>query len=486
MAGESSDQSVLSASDRLSGWKEIAGHVGKGVRTVQRWERSYGLPVHRLGNAGGEIIIASKREIDAWLVRQSQRPALPRDVATQAAPAGAALEEQTAFPDLQTGRSVPPDRTAPSGEGRGRLGPLTILAAAAVLVLVTGGFWFWRRLGPFDRLPAGWHVSAGAMYVTGQSGRVLWRAPIDGFLSDQTYRVPGAGLDGGFVTIADLDADGAPEVLVAAEMPNHDPRTAFYVFNADGSIRSRIQPDDHVTFGGRTYVAPWVPAHVFTGSRTGEPVHAYVAFINTEDYATLLLELDGAGRVVSRYVSNGYIQTIRPTTLKGQPALLIGGTNNETRGAALHVFYVAHASGAAPAASPKYRCEDCPRERPSELVLFPEDCISSLDEDWSATVYEFVVESNGGIGVLVGQGTQAPDGSFLATWHYVLDADLRVISIEATTGLREAHRKFQQQGLLKHDLGEEDFVNARHVLRWDTAGWVPAVVTAPATPLSRR
>jgi len=52
---------------RLTGWKEIATYLVKGVRTVQRWEKVYGLPVHRIGEDGGEIIYAFTREIDAWL-----------------------------------------------------------------------------------------------------------------------------------------------------------------------------------------------------------------------------------------------------------------------------------------------------------------------------------------------------------------------------------------------------------------------------------
>ena len=38
---------------RLNGWREIARHFGKGVRTIQRWEKEYDLPVHRL-EAGTE------------------------------------------------------------------------------------------------------------------------------------------------------------------------------------------------------------------------------------------------------------------------------------------------------------------------------------------------------------------------------------------------------------------------------------------------
>ena len=31
----------------LNSWKEIASYLGRSVRTVQRWEREFGLPVHR-------------------------------------------------------------------------------------------------------------------------------------------------------------------------------------------------------------------------------------------------------------------------------------------------------------------------------------------------------------------------------------------------------------------------------------------------------
>ena len=33
--------------DRLDSWKEIASYLKRGVRTVRRWEREEGLPVHR-------------------------------------------------------------------------------------------------------------------------------------------------------------------------------------------------------------------------------------------------------------------------------------------------------------------------------------------------------------------------------------------------------------------------------------------------------
>src|SRR5215468_1042938 len=55
------------ASDRrLGSWKEIATYLGRGVRSVQRWEREEGLPVHRLSHLKRGSVYAYKSELDEW------------------------------------------------------------------------------------------------------------------------------------------------------------------------------------------------------------------------------------------------------------------------------------------------------------------------------------------------------------------------------------------------------------------------------------
>lgn len=56
--------------DRLDSWKEIALFLGRTVRTVQRWEKTEGLPVHRGGTAKRGGIVGSKKEIGEWWQRQ--------------------------------------------------------------------------------------------------------------------------------------------------------------------------------------------------------------------------------------------------------------------------------------------------------------------------------------------------------------------------------------------------------------------------------
>ena len=53
MTPQSADQSDSERGARLDSWKAIAGHLGRDVRTVLRWEKERGLPVHRV--PGGRL-----------------------------------------------------------------------------------------------------------------------------------------------------------------------------------------------------------------------------------------------------------------------------------------------------------------------------------------------------------------------------------------------------------------------------------------------
>lgn len=59
--------------DLLTSWKEIANFMGKGVRTVQRWEATLGLPVIRPSDSRSGIVMARPSDLEAWLVNGRQR-----------------------------------------------------------------------------------------------------------------------------------------------------------------------------------------------------------------------------------------------------------------------------------------------------------------------------------------------------------------------------------------------------------------------------
>ncbi|HEX6467100.1 MAG TPA: hypothetical protein VFZ99_07340 [Terriglobales bacterium] len=55
----------------MNSWKEIGSYIGRGVRTVQRWEELYGLPVHRPAAKKRAAVLAFTDEVDAWLHKSS-------------------------------------------------------------------------------------------------------------------------------------------------------------------------------------------------------------------------------------------------------------------------------------------------------------------------------------------------------------------------------------------------------------------------------
>ena len=65
------------ATGLLTSWKNIAAYLDRGVRTVQRWERTLGLPVHRM--KGGQLapVFAYEHEVDRWLRKTSTGPEQP-------------------------------------------------------------------------------------------------------------------------------------------------------------------------------------------------------------------------------------------------------------------------------------------------------------------------------------------------------------------------------------------------------------------------
>jgi hypothetical protein len=57
----------------LRNWKAIASYLGKGVRTVQRWERDLALPVRRNRTDTKGSVIAFVAEIDDWVTARQFR-----------------------------------------------------------------------------------------------------------------------------------------------------------------------------------------------------------------------------------------------------------------------------------------------------------------------------------------------------------------------------------------------------------------------------
>jgi tetratricopeptide (TPR) repeat protein len=92
---------------RLDSWKEIATFFGRDERTVSRWEKDLGLPVHRLPGAKGRVY-AYAAELSAWLAAPKNTDASTSEQSRTAIPASAG--NQTGIeqrPIVETARPFP-------------------------------------------------------------------------------------------------------------------------------------------------------------------------------------------------------------------------------------------------------------------------------------------------------------------------------------------------------------------------------------------
>ena len=73
-----------SKEERFDSWKEISSFFRKDERTVQRWEKEYGLPIHRRTELKKSRVWAFRHELESWEKKHSQQlEAVSNDLQSQ-------------------------------------------------------------------------------------------------------------------------------------------------------------------------------------------------------------------------------------------------------------------------------------------------------------------------------------------------------------------------------------------------------------------
>jgi len=124
---------------RLDSWKEIAAYVKRDVRTLQRWEKTAGLPVRRMQKPGLRAVYAYTADLDQWLLNQGTF-----DEAVETAPAE--------LPGVLPAVAAPLAPARPPRMGRAAMWGLALVAIAA-LAAVTLSPRGPEPLGPFTARP---------------------------------------------------------------------------------------------------------------------------------------------------------------------------------------------------------------------------------------------------------------------------------------------------------------------------------------------
>jgi hypothetical protein len=450
---------------RLNGWKEIAAHLGKSVRTVQRWERDYGLPVHRLGREGGEIIWVDAFELDAWIITQSAREASASDnKAPQAvAPPSVTLSAHVNVPEAMSG-------AAPLFAAR-RQWPAVLVLGLVIVVAFAGQFW-WRGAG-VGADATDWRIEGGSLVGLTSQGIQAWKRDVSVRLDPASFTRTVAGQSGSGLVMHDVDGDGRREILLAASNGERLPDASFHVLRPDGTDRfPPIRPMSSITFGSTKYHGPWAPHHAFVTTADNGEVRIHASFIHVNEFPTLLLTLDPAGRVISEYWSNGYVESVNAGSRNGKRVWLVGATNNDTKGASLAVFdTVPH--GSAPAAQAAYVCRDCGPGGPVSFLVMPRRCIApALGPNDQATATLVYMDSGGQVFVHVSEGPNNLEGKPRSEVIYSFDPALSPTGVFVASGLLIAHRDLEKAGVVDHAWSQAEEETLFPIQLWDARQFV--------------
>jgi hypothetical protein len=470
MSQEPTNAPTAGAPAALNGWKEIAAHFGRAVRTVQRWEADLGLPVHRMpGGAKGEIVYAYLAEVEGW--RKQREQEILANGNGDGANGGVAGTSNGVELVPATHRTGAEPQAQPAGaRGKRRSGrvllPAGLLALVALIVLGVS----WSGGG----VPTSWKVEGNALTVLDEAGRPLWRKAFDALLI-HVYETDTVSAGG--VAIDDLDADGRKEVLFA-ELRGAGTEQAFHCYESDGRERFSYLPTYARRFGDVVYRGPWGPYRLFVTRDGGTTTRIRTVWIHMNEFATVLDTLDPRGRSTDQFWNDGYIETVAEARLNGKPVLLVGGTNNEFKTAFMAVLDAEHASGTAPAIDTKYRCTDCPARAPLRYFLFPRmELARELDS--AASTREIKVDSAGNAIAIVdhacvsiGNDTSATH----ATVFYTFDSSLNLRSAEVGRDYMQLHHRFEREGRLHHAYGAADEQGLLPVSAWNGSAFAP---TAP-------
>ena len=445
----------------LNGWKEVAAFLGKSVRSVQRWERDLGLPVHRINTPDqGQIVYASRSEIEQWRARMDRRRTpLDDEPAPPIAPP-AIVPEITTLPA--------PIVAAPQRSNR------AALAGVVLTALLTGtvvGMWIAR---PGASGPDHFEFFGTAVQAVARSGHVLWKYDF----GEPVSRVAVPGADG---MVVDIDGDQAPEFILPVRfggpLTTRPSRSdAVVCFRSDGTVVWRIEPAFTVMLDDRPFHGPWYLA-AFTSPGVPASGRTWAAFNHNTWSPGFVLAVDADASETMQFLQAGWVTSLAYWKTARGPLLAAGGVSNAHERASIALLDVRRPAVAPAEPGPHVSCDGCPTADPAAYLLLPATEVTRA----SAVPYDMVSE----LSVIDSQLRVSTNDQLVGV---ITPANLQWTELEFSDSYWARHRALEAEGKIAHDADRcPKRFESWPLPRWTpAAGWVTESLVARAGPTPRK
>ncbi len=467
----------------LSGWKEIAAYLGRGVRTVQRWERYLALPIHRIPTPRhGQIIYAVRDELDVWRASRAHvdfddraHPEVPGDVSDYA--------DDRALPGVPVRPWFEDAVERVSSESRGRRRLLVPIGLAVAVVLLVGvglvaGEWLESRRVAAE-IPASFRFQAHQLLALDRGGRVIWS-------HDFGVQVTGRWLMDLVAMPVDLDDDGQLEYVAAVGFgpdPNAPPTRsdALFCFNSHGDVRWSVTPQVSLNFGGEEFRGPW-RLQSFTVSQDGPNRKVWAAFSHHTWRPAFVLEIGPDGTHSMRYVQSGWIWALASWQTPEGSFLAAGGVDNERERPSLALVSLSGEPAHSPnTAGSRDECRGCLPGVPDAYFLFPRSEVTAASRTSPYGYINTLHVVGDRLKVRVHDTPQAARIGFVSP-------DLQIHELEGSDAYWAEHRNLEDEGRIGHTVENcPERTTPREVRVWRPGdGWTSMMVFPKTTGSSIR
>lgn len=425
---------------RLTSWKAIASYLGREVRTVMRWEKERGLPVHRGPGGRSGVVFADMDELDAWTRGHKAEPE-------------SALPEPLASPPL----ARPATRR------------WSVAGAAAGILAVAVGLGGWRvRVSGVDEQPVSVEMTDRAVIARKTDGSERWRhefvgetvAPPFARTSNVIEPLPGEGM---LAATAHKIANGT-RTIRSGELVWFDPA---------GTVRRTFSFDDRLTFRSRAYAAPWTLNDYQVNGGGGERRIALAS--HHEDWGpSIVTILDAQWQRKGSFVHAGWVEYVRwlPDDRLG-----IAGFSNVKDGGMVALLEANALNGQSPSPpDSEFHCADCGPDRPARYVVMPRSEVNRV----SAAPFNrasLAVRAN----TLLVQTAELPETPSTPPAGAVYEFTYQLELVHASYSDRywDAHRELERLGKIAHTRAQcPDRDGPPQIEIWEPAtGWRAQPVT---------
>ncbi len=424
----------------LDSWKEIANYLKRDVRTCQRWEKHFGLPVHRLEDSSRSRVFAYKEEIDKWLELKLGQPKIRRIHLLL-----------RCFPQLALFLTI-------------------VLSALLFLWLIKLIF-----ISP-SRFPSDFKIMGSRLIIIDEQGKPLWEyeTGIRDLESEATYRkhfqvkkkilLPNNILLP-HLLFKDINNDKAKETLFSIQTINEAGEDRLICFNNKGKILWTFQAGRRMIFGNKEYSSDYR----ITGfgcddiDSDGRQEIIVIAHHNTYFPCQVVL-LNSKGKILGEYWNSGYLQNYAFVDLNGdgRKEIILAGINNEWRCPCVVVLDPALMKGASPQTKDYYRCQNIKDSYEKYYLRFPRNEIDLLKRELNNVICRIDVFENKTISF----------STSVSSIFYEFNYNMKLLNVDLSHAFMADYEQFKNEGKIKKSLDElKQDILQRRVFYFDGQEW---------------